>query len=143
MKQGCDKEEIGVSTVAELFSNHTDPFMSPCTSQSSPATSTDPEIHLSQAQLTAVNNNMNNESWTPLPFDLRLGTPFTYSDRAISQISNTEAFNTGIDLRDGDQCIVCGVSHYDIVQHAPIIPQVEYDTVCLSNKLCYLHITQT
>src|SRR5271170_7960037 len=68
------------------------------------------------------------EQWTPLPFDLRLGVPFTYSDRAISNISNTDAFNTGIDLRDDKKCIVCGDSDRTI-QHAHIIPKVESDTV--------------
>jgi hypothetical protein len=83
------------------------------------------------------------EQWTPLPFDLRLGNPFTYSDRAISQISTSEAFKTGIDARDAHHCIVCGVNRKDVIQHAHIIPQVEDDTVRLSNKLCYLHITET
>jgi hypothetical protein len=83
------------------------------------------------------------EPWAPLPFDLRLGTPFTYSDRAISQISNTEAFNTGIDLRDDNKCIVCGDFGRSTIQHTHIIPKVENDTVRSSNKHCYLHITET
>ena len=65
------------------------------------------------------------ERWTPLPFDLRLGTPFTYSDHTISQISDTEAFETRINLRDDDKCIVCGDFGQGIIQHAHIIPQVE------------------
>lgn len=49
-------------------------------------------------------------AWTPTAPMLNLndGPLFLYTDSAISAISNTEAFNTGIDKRDSDRCIVCG-----------------------------------
>jgi hypothetical protein len=70
-------------------------------------------------------------SWIPTAYDLRQGCPFTYSERAISLISGTEAFNTGINTRDDGHCIVCGVSIRGN-ERAHIVPRVEYDTVRLS-----------
>jgi hypothetical protein len=49
--------------------------------------------------------------WTPNPFNLLEGPPFEYSDDDISLISGTEAFDTGIDSRDGGRCVVCGDAH--------------------------------
>ena len=40
--------------------------------------------------------------WIPAPFNLLQGNPFKYSEHAISSISGTEAFRTGIEVRDGD-----------------------------------------
>ena len=57
--------------------------------------------------------------WTPTPIklDFEDGLPFVYSNATISTISNTEAFNTGIDKRDKDCCIVCGYSDIDGLEH--------------------------
>lgn len=57
---------------------------------------------------------------------------FEYPAHPISEISATEAFNTGIDHRDGGVCIVCG-SDLDLdMEHAHIIPQVETRVVSAS-----------
>jgi hypothetical protein len=72
--------------------------------------------------------------------NLRLGNPFTYTERAISEISATEAFNTGINERDGHQCVVCGQSDEVVLQHAHIVPKVETNTVWIS--LIYLATCQ-
>lgn len=63
-------------------------------------------------------------AFTPIAFNLAQGIPqnFVYDNDIISQISATEAFETGIDRRDGSKCIVCG--WYE-AQHAHIIPKVE------------------
>ena len=65
-------------------------------------------------------------SWTPTPllFD---GPPFPYPDVPISTVSNTEAFNTGIDTRDGRACIVCGRAIS--LEYCHIVPKVEDDRV--------------
>ena len=72
-------------------------------------------------------------SWTPQPLSLDLdnGVPFTYAPAAISVISNTEAFKTGINKRD-QYCIVCGHSKDDMgtLQHCHIVAQVETKRVC-------------
>jgi hypothetical protein len=64
----------------------------------------------------------------PSPIDLRQGPPFTYSEQAISQISNTEVFSSGIDKRDAEKCIICGFDAKRLLQHAHIIPKVESET---------------
>jgi hypothetical protein len=46
------------------------------------------------------------ESWTPRAYNLWAGIPFAYSEHAISAISGTEEFNTGINAK---RCIVCGL----------------------------------
>jgi hypothetical protein len=69
------------------------------------------------------------ETWTPIAFHLVDGNPFTYSERAISVISGTEAFNTGINRRDDKRCIVCGLDSRVLLEHAHIIPKVEIETV--------------
>jgi hypothetical protein len=65
--------------------------------------------------------------WTPTPLPLNAGPPFAYSDAAISDISHTEAFVTGIDLRDRERCIVCG--RQVGLAHCHIVPKVEDTTV--------------
>ena len=79
-------------------------------------------------------------SWIPTAYDLRQGCPFTYSERAISLISGTEAFNTGINTRDARHCIICGTSIRCLLEHAHTVPKVEYDTVRLS---CQSHRIST
>jgi hypothetical protein len=71
--------------------------------------------------------------WTPTPFDLRAGLPFTYDDDVISQISNTEAFNTGIDIRDTTFCVICGSGDGRVadLEHAHIVSKTESSTICL------------
>jgi len=71
-------------------------------------------------------------SWIPTAYDLRQGCPFAYSERAISLISGTEAFNTGINICDARHCIVCGISIRACLEHTHIVPKVGYDTVRLS-----------
>jgi hypothetical protein len=61
-------------------------------------------------------------TWTPTPLLLE-GPPFPYPGVPISTKSNTQAFNTGIDKRDGERCIVCG--SYDNLEHCHIVPKVE------------------
>jgi len=51
--------------------------------------------------------------WTPTPFNLVGGNPFPYSDHAISVISATEAFETGINRRDNKRCVVCDDEQLD------------------------------
>jgi hypothetical protein len=67
--------------------------------------------------------------WIPEPFNLLDGNPFKYSEHAISSISGTEAFKTGIVSRDGVSCIVCGVGGRGALNLCHIIPKVEEDTV--------------
>lgn len=55
---------------------------------------------------------------------------FEYPAHPISEISATEAFNTGINNRDGEACIVCGSDLN--VEHTHIIPQVETKVVSAS-----------
>jgi hypothetical protein len=61
-------------------------------------------------------------TWTPTPLLLD-GPPFPYPDVAISTVSHTLAFNTGINTRDGERCIVCGRD--DSLEHCHIVPTVE------------------
>ena len=68
-------------------------------------------------------------SFTPVPFNLLTGPPFNYSDHPISSISGTEAFETGIKLRDANSCVVCGESERRNLNYCHIIPKVEDDTV--------------
>jgi len=65
--------------------------------------------------------------WVPTPHDLLAGNPFPYSSRAISVISATEAFNTGIDHRDQGRCVVCGDKLS--IEHCHIIPKTDLKTV--------------
>ncbi|KAJ7670506.1 hypothetical protein B0H17DRAFT_948651 [Mycena rosella] len=67
-------------------------------------------------------------SWTPAPFDLRNGVfPFNVTyPHPVSVISNTEAFNTGLNIRDKRGCIVCGARLE--LQHCHIVPKVEPET---------------
>ena len=67
--------------------------------------------------------------WIPRRLDLLRGNPFQYSEHSVSVISATEAFQTGIGARDGQRCVVCGASSRQSLEHAHIIPKVEYDTV--------------
>ncbi|KAF8342347.1 uncharacterized protein EI90DRAFT_2865189, partial [Cantharellus anzutake] len=60
--------------------------------------------------------------WTPTPFNLLEGNPFQYSDHAISTTSGTEAFDTGIWIRDADLCVICGVSERRALHYSHIIP---------------------
>jgi hypothetical protein len=80
------------------------------------------------------------------PFDLRNGLPFPYDDYAVSQISNTEAFVTGIDKRDAEHCVVCGIhANEGILEHAHIVPKSEPYTVRVSDEshaLSYLTLIQ-
>ena len=65
--------------------------------------------------------------WTPVPFNLLAGNPFSHVLRSVSAISTTEAFVTGINLRDEERCVVCGYSLS--LEHAHIVPRVENKTV--------------
>jgi hypothetical protein len=77
--------------------------------------------------------------WTPVPFNLLEGNPFSYALRSVSAISGTEAFVTGIDLRDKRRCVVCGNGQRVLHEHAHIVPRVEDETVCPLYSL--LHVT--
>jgi len=68
-------------------------------------------------------------NWTPVPFNLLAGNPFSYSPRSISAISATEAFITGIDSRDNGRCVVCGTGPTVLLEHAHIVARVEHETV--------------
>jgi hypothetical protein len=68
-------------------------------------------------------------AWIPTPFNLLDGNPFEYSEHAISSISSTEAFQTGIEKRDIERCVVCGQSEPVLLNHAHIIPKIEKNTV--------------
>jgi len=71
--------------------------------------------------------------WTPTPFNLLGGNPFPYSEHDISVISATEAFETAIDCRDKERCVVCGDDLS--IEHAHIIPKTEPRTVSHSHYL--------
>lgn len=75
--------------------------------------------------------------WIPEPFNLREGNPFEYSQHTISSASGTEAFEAGIQTRDGDFCVVCGQSQLRILNYCHIIPKIERDTV--RYKLLFYH----
>jgi 5-methylcytosine-specific restriction endonuclease McrA len=64
---------------------------------------------------------------TPVALQLWENIPFVYTQRAISELSATEAFETGIDKRDEGKCVICGTVL--AVQHCHIVPKVEPDTV--------------
>jgi len=81
---------------------------------------------------------MSDLEWIPAPFNLLDGNPFEYSEHAISSISGTEAFRTGIEARDGNSCIVCGVGGRGALNDCHIIPQIEDDTV--RYELLFYHI---
>jgi hypothetical protein len=66
--------------------------------------------------------------WIPTPLPLNAGPPFSYSEAVISTISQTEAFVTGIDHRDGKRCIVCGYRRR-LLEHSHVVPKVEDDRV--------------
>ena len=78
--------------------------------------------------------------WIPGQFNLLEGNPFEYAsaEDAISSISGTEAFETGIEKRDGDLCVVCGFSDPRALDYCYIIPKVEDETVCY--ELLFYHI---
>jgi len=63
--------------------------------------------------------------WTPTTFNLLAGHPFEYSGDAISLISGTDAFDTGIDIRDAQRCVIgIGLLHCHIVPkgHGILVP---------------------
>jgi hypothetical protein len=68
-------------------------------------------------------------AWTPNPFNLSDSNPFEYSEHTISSTSGTDAFETGIQTRDADRCVVCGFSQMRGLDYCYIIPKVEDDTV--------------
>ena len=68
----------------------------------------------------------------PLNLNLDTGLPFSYSSSAISTISDTEAFATGINRRDSHSCIVCGQKEKIILDHCHIVPKHEEESVCIS-----------
>ena len=68
----------------------------------------------------------------PLNLNLDTGLPFSYSSSAISTISDTEAFATGINRRDSHSCIVCGQKEKIILDHCHIVPKHEEERVCIS-----------
>jgi hypothetical protein len=68
-------------------------------------------------------------TWTPTPLLLNAGPPFPYSEEAISTISQTEAFVTGIDCRDRVRCIVCGYCMREVLKHCHVMPKNEDDRV--------------
>ena len=67
--------------------------------------------------------------WTSVPFNLLPGNPFSYSPRSISATSATEAFITGIDLRDKGRCVVCGFNIETALKYVHIVAKVEHATV--------------
>lgn len=71
--------------------------------------------------------------WTPTPFNLLDGNPFQYSSSTISTISETEAFDTLIDERDDEKCVICGDPLW--VEHAHIVPKADARTVSLLHYL--------
>jgi hypothetical protein len=73
--------------------------------------------------------------WTPTPFNLLDGNPFQYSSSSISTISGTEEFDTAIDQRDNEKCVVCGDPLW--VERAYIVPKTDARTV---SPLHYLRI---
>ncbi|KIM39621.1 hypothetical protein M413DRAFT_29320 [Hebeloma cylindrosporum] len=72
------------------------------------------------------------ETWIPTPYNLLGGNPFAYSEHAISVTSATEAFETDIDSRDGDACVVCRINR--CLDHAHIIPTRERETWALMRE---------
>ena len=78
--------------------------------------------------------------WTPVPFNLLTGNPFSYALRSVSAVSATEAFVTGIDLRDKGRCVVCGNGLQVVLEHAHIVPRVEHETVCPLYPLLYVTV---
>ena len=75
--------------------------------------------------------------WIPGPLE---GNPFEYAEDATSStsLSGTEAFETGIEKRDGNFCVVCGFSDPQALDYCHIIPKVEDETV--RYKLLFYHI---
>jgi hypothetical protein len=73
--------------------------------------------------------------WTPTPFNLVDGNHFPYSDHAITVISATEAFETGINHHDNERCMVCDDDNW--IEHAHIIPKSEnrepLTVICLAS----------
>lgn len=62
------------------------------------------------------------------------GFGYAYIDALTEGSIRTEAFDTGVDDRDGKQCVVCGDRLYE---HVHIVPKTEEDTVrCGSYVLC-------
>jgi hypothetical protein len=60
--------------------------------------------------------------------DLRAEAPLSYAAAdQISTTSGTEAFEAGIDSRDGGSCVVCGLT--GIVQYCHIVPKGEHTLV--------------
>ena len=57
---------------------------------------------------------------------------YAQSDRPISELSTTTAFNTGIDERDvflgRMRCVVCGVGY--VLEYCHVLPRHEMQTVC-------------
>ena len=73
-------------------------------------------------------------NWTPTPFNLLDGNPFQYSSSSISTISGTEEFDTAIDQRDNEKCVVCGDPLW--VERAYIVPTADARTVSVLHYLC-------
>ena len=90
-----------------------------------------------------MDQQMEEAEWTPVPFNLLAGNPFSYSPRSISTISGTEAFNTGINLRDKEHCVVCGEEDEVLLEHTHIVPKVEKKTVRPLYSLLHATIWQS
>lgn len=75
----------------------------------------------------------------PLPSDPPNG--FSYSDRAISEISTRTAFDTGIMRRDifheKRRCVECGVESLIGLQFRHIIPQCDRETAFVRLTFIY------
>jgi hypothetical protein len=85
---------------------------------------------------------------TLFPLPLELGEPpvgYAWSDRALSSLSTTTAFNSGIDEQDKflgyNHCIICGAKQQTwarILEHSHVIPKSEEVTVsqisCMSES---------
>lgn len=81
---------------------------------------------------SAEMSNLEATTWIPTPFNLCDGNPFAYSAHSISAISGTEAFETGIDRRDNEGCVVCSIDR--CLDHAHIIPKSEPQTWALMRQ---------
>lgn len=86
---------------------------------------------------------MSHPVWSAYP--LPLGElPCNFDYESVSEISGTEAFNTGIDRRDVYEgrvvCIVCGIDIDMILDYCHLIPECEPETVRASDS-CVLAVS--
>lgn len=75
-------------------------------------------------------------TWTPIPLELHEGNPFTYPE---SDMSAAEVFNTGVNQRDAEACIVCGFDVNQCLEKSYIVPKDEERNVRLPCFCPFLH----